>query len=550
MPSARETIITENTLREHFNQYQNFKVEYVNAIISIFPNVSLMKSITNVNKARIVTTLLQHKDRITLRQLYKYIDLPEMVKACEVLDANRWIRQMEKKVVNKGRKGYHLKNKINLVKESLEGLYELSLTSSKTKLVKEWIHQLSKNDIEYRALMFPNTLWKQLADLNHFHPERDFENVPWFLRYCFGKDAPVDSVVGKVQNLSFDNFAEIYRETPLPLEFLRLKLNLSADNNYNPMVTRAKEMIATRENLSTVLWYYKELETKEVNNMLASRLSETSSNDVSLSYGMLVDLLIHVRDQNIYKHLVRIAEDKLKTYESSLASPVAVFGDASNSMQTAINTSSIITSLLCSLTHASLTLFRSKDYPVTNPPTTVQSAIKFAKTMTANDCTAPAASLWPYYNQKKEVKTFILVTDEVENATHTGSCRYGNGYTFADLYKKYHDEVYPAKLVFISFSNPNTDAYMIKNLKQVMGIDFVNEKVDIFKFDVNNPDLNKLDMILQKLSLHKEVLETEPVVEKNEDELLRESSGFHVVSDQIPTPKSSGGFLSSFFNIN
>jgi hypothetical protein len=32
--------------------------------------------------------------------------------------------------------------------------------------------------------------------------------------------------------------------------------------------------------------------------------------------------------------------------------------------------------------------------------------------------TAPAASLWPFYEAKQVVKTFIIVTDEEEN----GSC--------------------------------------------------------------------------------------------------------------------------------
>jgi hypothetical protein len=38
-----------------------------------------------------------------------------------------------------------------------------------------------------------------------------------------------------------------------------------------------------------------------------------------------------------------------------------------------------------------------------------------ATNMKADGQTAPAASLWPYYQSKKVVRMFIIVTDEVEN---------------------------------------------------------------------------------------------------------------------------------------
>ena len=34
--------------------------------------------------------------------------------------------------------------------------------------------------------------------------------------------------------------------------------------------------------------------------------------------------------------------------------------------------------------------------------------------------TTPAASLWPYYQKKEVVKTFIMVTDEEENGVKEG----------------------------------------------------------------------------------------------------------------------------------
>ena len=35
--------------------------------------------------------------------------------------------------------------------------------------------------------------------------------------------------------------------------------------------------------------------------------------------------------------------------------------------------------------------------------------------ITATGDTSPAASLWPFYERKEVVKTFIIVTDEEEN---------------------------------------------------------------------------------------------------------------------------------------
>lgn len=40
--------------------------------------------------------------------------------------------------------------------------------------------------------------------------------------------------------------------------------------------------------------------------------------------------------------------------------------------------------------------------------------------MKATSATAPAASLYPYYEAKEIIKTFIMVTDEEENTSFEG----------------------------------------------------------------------------------------------------------------------------------
>ena len=46
--------------------------------------------------------------------------------------------------------------------------------------------------------------------------------------------------------------------------------------------------------------------------------------------------------------------------------------------------------------------------------------LEMAVTITAEGGTAPAASLYPFYESKQQIKTFIVVTDEEENQRCNG----------------------------------------------------------------------------------------------------------------------------------
>ena len=46
--------------------------------------------------------------------------------------------------------------------------------------------------------------------------------------------------------------------------------------------------------------------------------------------------------------------------------------------------------------------------------------LKMAVTFKAGGVTAPAASLYPFYESKQQIKTFIVVTDEGENKRFNG----------------------------------------------------------------------------------------------------------------------------------
>ena len=114
--------------------------------------------------------------------------------------------------------------------------------------------------------------------------------------------------------------------------------------------------------------------------------------------------------------------------------------------------------------------------------------LEVAVKVNASGSTAPAACLYPYFEKKETIKTFVIVTDEEENT----SC---NGYKFCPLFKKYYETVYPAKLVFVSFlKSQHQTGQMVKELKS-LGMNPMQ-----FVFNQARPDLTKLDNLLGLLS--------------------------------------------------
>lgn len=509
---VKQIIFNDNTLVRHFQAYDLDKEEYVEQLTKMYSNKQLAKNVTNQNKTKALIVIIHRLDKTTFREIIDDIDLPELTRACVILDSSRKVRQLKRKIEKSSsqRAKKRHKKEMETLTQLSEGI-ELSFTLSKVKLVKEWVRNLTPEQLVYRALLFPVDNWRQLADLTHLHSKHDF-SIDWFLPYCYGEKAPENTIVAKFQNMTLDNFLEINEEYNLSYKLFRVKF---ADQLKNPWgssasasgkLNRIKEHFARNEKLKVCLWWWDELHTTNVDSILAQRLSTIEN--IDLSYGKLVNLLMKVKNQSLFEELVRIAQNRLNGFETTLETPIAVLGDASSSMQVAINTSSIITSLLCSLTKAELHIFKTQDIPVHNPPNTVREAINFAQSINASNSTSPASSLWAYYAAKKAMKTFIIVTDEEENTSSSGyTSWYGQapagrdrGFFFAELYQKYCKEVYPAKLVFISFSAQNVDAFMVKELKNLLGESRFSEFVQVFKFNTRNPDLNRLDFVLEQMS--------------------------------------------------
>jgi len=246
-------------------------------------------------------------------------------------------------------------------------------------------------------------------------------------------------------------------------------------------------VIAGYTPLDQLIWYYEELVNPEVDRILEKRLDTEKP---SFGYGKLMERLLYFKSVNapFYKKLVPIAETRLKQIDLQLEAPVVVIGDASYSMDVAIRVSTVIASVLTALCGAELKFFtgESVDPPVI--PRTASEVIDVAFGVKADGLTAPAAALWPYYQAKKVVKFFIVVTDEIENEKY-------KGYYFPSLFQKYHKEVYPAKIVFVSFlENPSEKGRMVTALES-MGIIPLQ-----FRLDGKRPDLTKLDSLLGLLA--------------------------------------------------
>jgi len=140
------------------------------------------------------------------------------------------------------------------------------------------------------------------------------------------------------------------------------------------------------------------------------------------------------------------------------------------------------------LTSADLKFFNSKCFDPVVVPRNVSQVLEVASKTLAEGLTAPAAALENYYLNKKVVKFFVVVTDEIENEKY-------NKHFFPDLFLKYHKEVYPAKIVFVSFlENPSQKGRMVQALEN-MGVIPLQ-----FKLDANRPDLQKLDSLLGLLA--------------------------------------------------
>jgi len=354
-----------------------------------------------------------------------------------------------------------------------------SLTGALAKRVKKWTRSLSKDNLEFYALQLPKEPWQELSDLIHLRP-CDFQ-LSWFLSFIFNCPAPEDSLVVQAQKLTPETAEDLVVQYKFPYSYLRKHLQT--------MSTKVKAHVASYEKLDTLIWYYEELgNSAGVDAVITQRLD--AGEEPKFSYGKLMERLLYFKMHGIsfFHKLVPIAQKRLKDVFLPLEPPVVVMGDASYSMDIAIRTATIIGSLLAALTKADLLFFNVKSFAPKDTPRTIEDVIDCAITTPADGLTAPACALWDYYTNKKAIKFFIVVTDEIENEKSRGEY-------FAQLFYKYYTTVYPAKIVFVSFlENPQEKGRMVRSLEN-LGIVPLQ-----FRLDSQRPDLTKVDSLLGLLA--------------------------------------------------
>ncbi|XP_071114112.1 uncharacterized protein [Haliotis cracherodii] len=435
--------------------------------------------------------------------------LVEVLKALTLLDSGRRVRVLEKKLKRLQLTGSKIsKKKFGKLKSDIDNLHAIkppqgSASGAVCKHVQAWVRTFTKEDLEFYALHYPKDPWKKLADICHFSPKTDFAVLPWFLPFCFGANSPEGSMVERCRDVTEANVNDLIKEYDVPYTHVKEhKARLTEDSK--------ARLAAYETKLDTVLWWYEDLQCLEVDKIITERLE--AGENVNLANGKLLERLLtlkiireNIQSTSYYSSgaptreanptkvsflpkLIPLAETRLTSIKLPLESPIVVIGDASGSMQVAIRTSTIIASLLTAICSARLVFFNTENREAPYLPKTIDEVLELAVTTTAGGGTTPAASLWPFYEKKEVVKTFIMVTDEEEN----GKVQNMN---FAELYKKYHDEVFPAKLVFVSFlRSQHAKGQMVTGLQE-LGFHPLQ-----FQLEGSRPDLTKLDNLFGLLS--------------------------------------------------
>lgn len=438
---------------------------------------------------------------LNYKKQYGFVDV---LKAVTMLDSGREKRAIEKKIARTVKSGSVMKpKKQGVLKNDMNNLTKImpsvgSFSGAMARHIRKWVRTFSEKELEFFALHMPTEPWRKLANIVHLNPTTDFPTAPWFLPFCYGAEPPKDSLVDRCRLMNEQNVNELIAAFDLPYAYIKKFKGTLNDES--------KKKIAERQDdLDTIIWWYEDLACPAVDEIIRQRLEK--GDKLSLGYGKLMERLLmfkDVKDQNskvaaslvdnsIFSLVIPIAELRLKNFKSSLTSPVAVLGDASSSMNVAIRTATIISSLLAAICAAKLTFFNHLNFEGKINPKNLSDVLELAYTTQATGSTAPAASLVPYYDKREVVKTFIIVTDEEENTD--GKTVDDKGWRFLELFMEYRKNVYPATLIFVSFLHS-------QHSQGQMYSQFVKEKVpDVlqFKFDRSRPDLTKLDSILGQL---------------------------------------------------
>lgn len=512
--TIRDSLLDCDTpLGDLASQYKLYKDEFYQILFGFLDTKTTLHTII---LAKALACFLGNNDRYAIEKALKSesYKLPEVLRACQILDSRRSSAQIKKKLNGSRDKNGKLQCELNNLEKITDNYLEFSLTKSKSKMIKKyWISQIPADKLEFYVLSYDLSYWKILADLLHLKSS-DFK-LDWFLNYVYTLTAPIGSTVHACKSMTTDNSLEIISKYKPDYNFIRT-IGIGLSN-------ASKTIIASYTDINVLLWWFHEfIDSGDSIDVINTKTSEES---IALPYGVLIDKLSLINKygsknssttlsnsfmtgwqvsrptyaeavklknpslKQLYDKLLRVAEKQLIGYKLKFEGKVVIFGDASSSMDVAIKTSSIIMSILCAICNAEMHLFRTINEHIKNVPKNVNDVMKFNETCRASDMTSPAASLDYYYSRKEKVDVIIMVTDEEENTP-------SSGLLFKPMFDKYCETIGKIpKLIFISFLKKGNRGQMYPSLNESYP-----EYVHQYIFDKSIPDLTKLDSILTKLS--------------------------------------------------
>eukprot|EP01083_Nonionella_stella_P195105 718989_1 len=502
----------------------------------------------------------------------------EVVKCAQILDAPRKARQYQRKLTAleeqhakdpasvRTRTISALRTHVhNLTQEPHPG----SLSGARQRVFRKWASRIPKSQLEFFLLNFPTDSWRSLADIVHLK-RSDFQ-LDFFLRSCFGEPAPEGTLVSAAEKLTTENLADILESHPelaLCYSYIRRKCRDNSDtkkqrdaaisqllamgysfhqasvamdhnshledaidwilsesefidqqpkrnpNERGGNSARAKQILAERAPLATVLWWYPELACPESAATVRRRLQAGEplhSGDTAvyeLNYGKLMERCLFFREREVpfADDLLPYAEEKLKQImmkKTRNEVKVAVFGDASGSMEVAIKSASIIGSLLSVAFRADLSFFHEESFAPPVTPTSAQGVLQVAEGVRARGATSMASALRPYFDRKERLDLIILVSDEGEN-------QQTNGQWFSELFADYRREVSPECSVFLVSFLEGADPGIVRERLLEEGVEARQ-----FRLDAHLPDTSKFDALLGEVWLEASgIMERWDVMEK------------------------------------
>ncbi|CAF3685329.1 unnamed protein product [Rotaria sp. Silwood1] len=190
-----------------------------------------------------------------------------------MLDVLRQIRVHEKKL--KRLKSSKVKAKtvtLGKIKNNIDNLNQLkpfngSASDAVVRHIQRWTNTLSQQELEYFALHMPTEPWRKLSVIVHFNRTRDFSALPWFLPFCFEKQAPPETMVARCQILTNDNVNTLFKEFEIPYSRLKQFKDQLED------ASKAR-ITVSEDKIDTLVWYYEELQCSAVNDIINERIHD------------------------------------------------------------------------------------------------------------------------------------------------------------------------------------------------------------------------------------------------------------------------------------